>query len=165
MRAGNHSIEIGTHLFTMHPSNDVNVLRWAKNDCVGSACKKVFVRRNTMFKTGFARPGALQMLVATVAIALCSTFPPVIAAFKPSHEWLLVLTGIPAFLMIFAGLMMFIVYGIGFLRYCADKGYSKWLGLVLLLGAVPGFLVLLMLPDLKHAVQEMNSDRNLRHAH
>ena len=118
-----------------------------------------------MIKTGLARQGALEMLIAAVAITGCSIIPPVIAAFKPSHEWLVILTGIPAFLMIFAGLMMFIIYSIGFLRYCVDKGYSKWLGMVLLLGAVPGFLVLLMLPDLKHAGQEIYSDKNLRHAH
>jgi len=118
-----------------------------------------------MLNTGFARPGALQMLVASVAITACSTVPPIIAAFKPSHEWLLVLTGIPAFLMVFAGFMMFIIYGLGFLRYCADKGYSKLLGLVLVFGAIPGFLVLLLLPDLKHSAEEMYNDKKLRHAH
>ncbi len=118
-----------------------------------------------MVKTGLARQGALQMLIAVVAMTGCSIIPPVIAAFKPSHEWLMVMTGTPAFLMVIAGLMMFVIYSVGFLRYCVDKGYSKWLGFVLLLGAVPGFLVLLMLPDLKHAAQEIYNDKNLRHAH
>lgn len=150
----------------MHLWNDADKLWAAKNIKGRQYLQNIFIAgRMTMLKTGIARPGALQMLVATVAIAGCSSLPPILAAFKPSQEWLMVLTGIPAFLMVFAALMMFTVYCVGFLRYCVDKGYSRWLGLVLLLGAIPGFLGLLLLPDLRHAAAELYSDKNLRHAH
>lgn len=100
-----------------------------------------------MNKKGFSRPGALQMLAA-VALMICGGLAPVmIAASRPSHEWIIALSGAPALALSLAGVAIFILYVAGFLRYCASKGYSGWLGLLLLCGNVFGFIVLLLLPD------------------
>ena len=98
-------------------------------------------------KTGFGRPGALQMLIAVALGAMEGVIPFVMAASMPSHEWALVLNGFPAFLMMAAGMATAILYFVGFLRYCTSKGYSPWLGLLLLICNVPGFIMLLLLPQ------------------
>ena len=102
-----------------------------------------------MGKIGLSRPGAIQMVVSAILMVAAAIGPIFWAATRPSHEWLMVLTGLPALTMEIASVLVLMFYFVGFLRYCASKGYSKWLGFWLFLGSIPGFIVLLMLPDLK----------------
>ncbi|MBC7999211.1 MAG: hypothetical protein IAF58_14775 [Leptolyngbya sp.] len=37
----------------------------------------------------------------------------------------------------------------GFIQYTKSKGYNGWVALCLCLGNVPGFIALLLLPDMK----------------
>lgn len=101
-----------------------------------------------MSRTGFARPGALQMSASLVLMALSGIGPLFIATTRPGHEWMVILTGLPVLGVSLFGIGILLLYVVGFLRYCGSKGYSKWLGAWLLLGNVFGFIVLLLLPDL-----------------
>jgi hypothetical protein len=103
------------------------------------------------------RPGALQMLAAVILTIVCSVGPIVLAITKPTHEWSLVAVGPEAVLLSSLGLIITALYAVGCIRYCASKGYSKWLGFWLFLSHVTGFVTLLLLPDLyersKHNAQ------------
>jgi hypothetical protein len=101
-----------------------------------------------MNKTGLSRPGAMLMVMSAVLTILVGVGPLFMAATRPSHEWLMVLTGLPAFMLSISGLFVTILYFIGFLKCGASKGYSAWLSFWLFWGNVPGFIVLLLLPDL-----------------
>lgn len=100
-----------------------------------------------------SRPGAIQMLASIVLVTFASIGPIVLAIRQPGHEWLMSLSGLPALAMTIATVLVLALYCIGFLRYCASKGYSKWLGVCLLLGHFPGFIALLLLPDLQASSQ------------
>src|ERR1700733_671860 len=101
-----------------------------------------------MSEKGLSRPGALQM-VASAAISLFAAIGPVFAAAPlPNHEWFMILNGLPAFILTVTGVGLLVLYFIGFLRYCASKGYSKWLGFCLFLCNFLGLIILLLLPDL-----------------
>ena len=102
-----------------------------------------------MNKTGFSRPGAIQMAVSAALLVLTSLAPLFYAATQPSHEWLMVSYGLPALAILLAGILIAFSYFVGFLRYCDSKGYSMWLGFWLFISHAPGFIVLLLLPDLK----------------
>jgi hypothetical protein len=88
------------------------------------------------------------MFLAAGFITGGAMVPTVVAAFHPNHEYTLLLNGAPAFAVSVALILLAVLYIVGFVRYCASKGYSKWLGFWLLLGNVPGFIVMLLLPDL-----------------
>ena len=118
-----------------------------------------------MIRTGFKRKGALQMTTSVLVTFLLILIPLILAGNKPTHEWLLTLTGLPVFIAEFSAFLIFALYLSGFLQFCADKGYSKWLGFLLMLAALPGFLVLLFLPDLKNPAWDIASDKRHRHAH
>jgi hypothetical protein len=60
----------------------------------------------------------------------------------------MLLVGGPALAMTLAAIAFCVIYALGFLNYISSKGYSKWLGLWLLLCNLPGAVVLLLLPDL-----------------
>lgn len=107
-----------------------------------------------MSKTGLFRPGAIQMVASTILIVVAAIGPIVLAAMRPSHEWLMVLSGLPAIALTITGGFVVLLYFVGFLSYCASKGYSKWLGFWLFFGTIPGFIVLLMLPDLKANIND-----------
>lgn len=107
-----------------------------------------------MSKRGLSRPGATQIVAALVLTGLTSVGALAIAATRPNQEFLMILTGFPALAMALSGLLVAVLYIVGFLRYCSNKGYSKWLGLSLLLSTLPGFLALLLLPDLKEIERE-----------
>lgn len=102
-----------------------------------------------MNKTGLKRDGAAFMLAGATLLAILSTFPLIIAATKPSHEWSIFLVGAPAISMMFAATTFCLIYALGFLTYCSSKGYSIWVGIWLLLCNVPGLMILLLLPDLR----------------
>lgn len=110
-----------------------------------------------MNRKGICRPGAWLMVAAVVLTVMSSLGPLFIAATRPSHEWSLILSGLPALLLSLSGVVILILYVVGFLQYCHSKGYSRWLGVLLLLGNVLGFLVLLMLPDLNARVLDRQS--------
>jgi hypothetical protein len=114
-------------------------------------------------KTGFSRPGALQMLASAALMLVGAIGPFFVASSRPSHEWFMVVTGAPAFAMSLIGVAVLVLYLIGFFRYCASKGYSKWLGLFLFFANLPGFIVLLLLPDLhsRTAQEPSNTERPL----
>lgn len=101
-----------------------------------------------MRKKGLSRPGALQMVASAILTLVASVGPTVIALTRSSQEWSLFLTGFPALALSLSGVVVFLLYVVGFLRYCSNKGYSKWLGLFLFLGNVPGFISLLLLPEI-----------------
>lgn len=101
-----------------------------------------------MGKKGLSRPGALQMVASAILTLVASVGPTVIALTRSSHEWSLFLAGFPALALSLSGVVVFLLYVVGFLRYCSNKGYSKWLGLFLFLGNVPGLISLLLLPDI-----------------
>ena len=105
-------------------------------------------------RTGLSRPGALQMLASAALMIVAAIGPILVASSRPTNEWLIVLTGFPALGMSVAGIGVLLLYFIGFLRYCASKGYSKWLGFWLFIGNIPGFVVLLLLPDLSSRITE-----------
>jgi hypothetical protein len=102
-----------------------------------------------MSKTGLSRPGAIQMLAAATLMVVAAVGPVYLAASRPTHEWLMVLNGFPALAMSVAGIALLVLYFVGFLRYGSSKGYSKWLGFWLFFSNFPGFIALLLLPDLK----------------
>jgi hypothetical protein len=102
-----------------------------------------------MNKTGFSRPGALQMIVSAALMLLGSIGPLFVAFTVPDHEWSFYLTGLPVLGLSILGIATVILYIVGFLRYCGSKGYSKWLGVWLLFGHLFGLIVLLLLPDLE----------------
>jgi hypothetical protein len=112
-----------------------------------------------MNKTGLSRPGAIQMVASLVLMLLASIGPAFVAATRPTHEWILALTGLPALAMTVAGIAVFILYVVGFLRYSSSKGYNMWVGLFLLLGSIPGFIALLLLPDLNTITMRQTSER------
>ncbi|SRR5579883_1061037 len=99
-------------------------------------------------KSGMWRPGALQMFAAMILAIVCSAGPIVLAITNPTHEWSLVAVGPEALLFSSLGLIITALYAVGCIRYCASKGYSKWLGFWLFLSHVTGFVILLLLPDL-----------------
>ncbi|HEY9756459.1 MAG TPA: hypothetical protein V6C97_14930 [Oculatellaceae cyanobacterium] len=101
-----------------------------------------------MRKQGISRPGALQMVAAASLVFLASGGPIFIAATRPTHEWLMALSGLPALALMLVGVGTVALYLVGFLRYCGSKGYSLWLGLWLSLGGFVGLVALLLLPDL-----------------
>lgn len=107
-----------------------------------------------MSKTGLARPGAMQMVGAAILVLVVAIGPLFLAAVQPEQVWSIMLTGFPAFAVSVSGLLVLVLYLVGFLRYCASKGYSKWLGFWLLLGHFAGFIALLLLPDLKTGATE-----------
>lgn len=113
-----------------------------------------------MKKRGLARPGALQMISSGILMIIAAIGPVFLAVTRPNHEWMMVLTGFPAMGLSLAGVGVLLLYIFGFLRYCADKGYSKWLGLWLLLGNVFGLVVLLLLPDLNAIKNESTKMSN-----
>jgi len=96
------------------------------------------------------------MVLAAVLMLAAAIGPLFIAATRPSHEWLFSLMGFPVLALAFAGVAVLLLYVIGFLTYCANKGYSKWLGVFLLLGHAFGLIVLLLLPDLKQMMRQQN---------
>lgn len=114
-----------------------------------------------MTKKGLARPGALQMLVAIVSITVGSIAPTMMALRSPNHEWALALNGAPALGMFLVAAGLSVLYIIGFLRYCSSKGFSKWLAFWLLLGNVPGFIVLMLLPDLNYEHRNTSGHKEL----
>ena len=89
------------------------------------------------------------MAVSLVLLSLAAAAPIVFAIVTPSHEWLVNLVGVPAFVTIVISIVVVSLYLVGFIRYCSSKGYSKWLGFWLFLGNIPGFITLLLLPDLQ----------------
>ena len=109
-----------------------------------------------MNKTGLSRPGGMQMVLSAILMIVVAIGPMYIAASRPDHEWSVVLNGLPALAVTVASVVLLLLYFIGFLRYCASKGYSKWLGLWLFLGHVFGLIVLLLLPDQKTAMQKQH---------
>lgn len=118
-----------------------------------------------MTNRGFRRKGALQMTSSILLMSAVFALPFCIDATQPEIDWLLVLTGAYAYAAGLVVLFLLALYGIGFLRYCCDKGYSNLVGLVLLLAAPLGLLALLLLPDIKHPEIDIIFDKNLRHAH
>ncbi len=112
-----------------------------------------------MNKKGLSRPGAMLMAAAVVLLTLAAIGPIVMAASTPSHEWSMILTGPSALATSAAGLFSLLLYAVGYLKYCSSKGYSTWLALWLLLGNLPGFVVLLLLPDL-HEIKGGVSNSN-----
>ena len=102
-----------------------------------------------MNKKGISRPGALQMVASVAIMIIAAIWPLYLAATRPGNEWFMVLNGLPALAVVIASIAVLLLYLIGFLRYCASKGYSKWIGFWLLFANVFGFIVLLLLPDLK----------------
>ncbi len=106
--------------------------------------------------TGLGRPGAMQMVAAGVLMAAETIAPIVVAATRPNHEWFMDLTGLPAMVPIIVSTLLVALYFVGFLRYCSSKGYSKWLGFWLFLGNIPGFITLLLLPDLQRNIRMVN---------
>jgi hypothetical protein len=115
------------------------------------ACEVVKMKR-----TGFRRPGAILMVAATALIFLSGLGPLFIASTRPSHEWLMILTGAPAIALFIAGVCIICLYVVGFLRYSADKGYSSLVGLWLLLGNVFGLIAMLLLPDKTSSINTEN---------
>lgn len=55
-----------------------------------------------------------------------------------------------------AMLAVWAVWFAGFIKYSADKGYNGWVALCLALSSVPGFIALLIMPDIK--LSEMISE-------
>jgi hypothetical protein len=107
-----------------------------------------------MHEKGLSRPGAMLMVASAILMLVSAIGPVFLAVMRPTHEWLMVLSGFPAFAIISASALTAVLYFVGFLRYCVSKGYSSWLGFWLFLGNVPGFIVLLLLPDRKGNVSE-----------
>jgi hypothetical protein len=101
-----------------------------------------------MSKQGISRPGALQMVASAALMLVASGGPIFVAATRPTHEWLLSISGLPALTLILVVLGTSALYFIGFLRYCASKGYSMWLGFWLWLGGAVGLIALMLLPDI-----------------
>jgi len=102
-----------------------------------------------MNKSGLSRPGARQMVAAVILLVVGAIGPLFLAFMQPNQEWSMVLSGFPAFVVAISGVVVVFLFFVGFIRYCASKGYSKWIGFWLCFGHVPGFVVLLLLPDLK----------------
>lgn len=107
--------------------------------CLSDSCK--------MHKTGLSRPGTIQMIAAAIITAVGIVVPAYMCAIRPNHEWLMVLSGFPALAAASTGIIIALLYFIGFLRYCTSKGYSKWIGFWLFLSHLPGLIILLLLPD------------------
>jgi ABC-type Na+ efflux pump permease subunit len=102
-----------------------------------------------MNKKGLSRPGALQMIASVIIMIITAIGPLYLAATRPNNEWFMVLNGLPALAVVIASIAVLFLYLIGFLRYCGSKGYSKWIGFWLLFAHAFGFIVLMLLPDLK----------------
>lgn len=100
-----------------------------------------------MHRIGFARPGALQMLISVLGSAACAVYPAYLAATSPEHEFGVLLSGLPALLLMLMYLLWFVLYLVGFIRYAASKGYGAFVILLLLLANILGFILLLVLPD------------------
>ena len=88
------------------------------------------------------------MITGATLLTVLGAFPLIIATTNASHEYSMLLVGVPALAMTVAALAFCVIYALGFLNYCSSKGYSKWLGMWLLLCNIPGTVVLLLLPDL-----------------
>ena len=97
------------------------------------------------------------MILAALLMIVAAIGPAIIAFTKPNHEWLLELSGLPAVALAAACLAVAILYFVGFLLYCKSKGYSMWVGFWLLLSNIPGFIALMLLPDL-HATISPHAD-------
>jgi hypothetical protein len=113
-----------------------------------------------MNKNGLYRPGAFLMAVSLVLFSSAAAGPVVLVIMTPSHEWLFNLNGLPALAMIMTSIVVVLLYLVGFIRYSSSKGYSNWLGFWLFLGNIPGFITLLLLPDL----QQLRQERLVNHA-
>jgi len=100
-----------------------------------------------MNNTGIARPGAKLMIFAAALMILGTTVPWLLASSSPSHLWFLELTGLPALGLVMGHAVLILMYFLGYLAYVGSKGYSKWLGFCLFFASVPGFVVMLLLPD------------------
>jgi hypothetical protein len=105
-----------------------------------------------MNKTGLSRPGAMQMVAAIILGVVAAIGPLFLAFMRPDQVWFMALSGLPAFAIAISGVGVLILFFVGFIRYCASKGYSKWIGFWLCFGHLPGFIVLLLLPDCKPGV-------------
>jgi hypothetical protein len=66
---------------------------------------------------------------------------------RPNHEWSLVATGPEALVLSSMGLIVTVPYAIGCIRYAGSKGYGTGIGLLLFIANLPGFLIMLLLPD------------------
>ena len=104
-----------------------------------------------MRKQSLRHPGAIQMLIAAAAIVAASVIPAIQAWRQPNNEWCMALNGVPAALAIAAAAAVIGLYFVGFLRYCHSKGYSFLLGFLLLICNLPGFIIMLLLPDLRNS--------------
>lgn len=111
-------------------------------------------------KTFLSRPGSIQMTIALVLATLAGLVPIYLACMMPSHEWFMVLTGLPAASMAAASLAILGLFFVGYIRYCISKGYSGWIGFWLFWSNLPGFIVLLLLPERVGANSSLESQKN-----
>lgn len=100
-----------------------------------------------MTRTGFARPGAVLIVLAVVIAVLAGIGPIFMAMGSPTHWWGYEATGFGAFLLSSLGLLLAALYIVGCILYTRSKGYSAWIGFWLSLGHFAGLLAMLLLPD------------------
>lgn len=100
-----------------------------------------------MMKKIMGRPGAVLMAISLVVAIGAAIAPLYLALMMPSHEWFMILTGPRAFALSAAGVLVVAMYLIGFMSYCRSKGYGIGIGLCLFMCNLPGFVVLMLLPD------------------
>ncbi|HEY9734375.1 MAG TPA: hypothetical protein V6C89_20860 [Drouetiella sp.] len=108
-----------------------------------------------MSSTGSHRKGITLIILSLVLTLLGLILPVVLTTLIPTHEVVVVLSGWRALLAEIFFPLMFIMYATGAAQYSNDKGYGKWMGILLALANLPGFLVLLFLPDLKQQQQQL----------
>src|SRR5437763_1806682 len=133
----------------------LRVVRLKSEELLATMFEVIFMNR-----TGFARPGSLQILVAVVISLLFGIGPLFMALTSPTHAWAYVATGPQAILLSSVGLIVTVLYAVGCIRYCKSKGYSGWLGFWLFLAHIPGFIAILLLPDvfMRSATQSPRED-------
>jgi hypothetical protein len=99
------------------------------------------------YRAGFARPGALLLTLAIGLAVLGGAGPLFYAAAHPNHEFFYIATGPQALLLGSWGFICSIMYAVGVFLYSGSKGYNWLVSLILLVANVPGFLLMLVLPD------------------
>jgi hypothetical protein len=99
-------------------------------------------------RKGFSRPGVIAILSAVVLTVAFSIGPLMLAFSRPNHEFTFFASGVEAMLVSSIGLIVTGLYAFGCIRYCLSKGYSGWLGFWIFLSHIPGFITMLLLPDL-----------------
>jgi hypothetical protein len=92
---------------------------------------------------GLSRPGSALIVLSGVLYSMIIAYVAVIT--KGSME--ITVSGMETVPWLAAIAIPFAICFLGFVKYAASKGYSRWLGFWLCCAQLPGFIVLLLLPD------------------